>query len=57
MNATAILFSEVFFDEVFVSVDDDMWFDSLRDLVSFVQFKKREKHPWRNITFSKLQLY
>ena len=31
------------------------------DLVPFVQFKKREKHPWRSITFSKvagfLQLY
>ena len=25
----------------------------LRDLVSFVQFKKREKHPWGSITFSK----
>ena len=22
--------------------------DALRDLVSFVQFKKREKHSWRN---------
>ena len=26
----------------------------MRDLVSFVQFKKREKHPWRSITFSKV---
>ena len=36
--------------------------DVLRDLVLFVQFKKREKHPWRSINFSKvagfsLQLY
>ena len=35
---------------------------ALRNLVSFVQFKKREKHSWRSITFSKiagfiLQLY
>ena len=35
---------------------------SLRDLVPFVQFKKREKHLWRNVPFSKvaafsLQLY
>ena len=22
--------------------------DALRDLVPFAQFKKREKHPWRN---------
>ena len=27
--------------------------DVLRDLVPFVQFKKREKHPWRSVTFSK----
>ena len=33
--------------------------DTLRDLVPLVQFKKREKHTWRIITFSKvsLQLY
>ena len=35
---------------------------TLGDLVSFVQFKKCEKHPWRSVTFSKvawfsLQLY
>ena len=28
--------------------------DALRDLVPFVQFKKREKHPWRSATFSKV---
>ena len=28
--------------------------DGLRDLVSFVHFKKREKHPWRNVTFTKV---
>ena len=27
--------------------------DAMRDLEPFVQFKKREKHPWRRITFSK----
>ena len=27
--------------------------EALGDLVSFVQFKKLEKHPWRNVTFSK----
>ena len=26
--------------------------DALRDLVLFVQFKKREKHPWRSLAFS-----
>ena len=28
--------------------------DELRDLVSFVHFKKQEKHPWRNVTISKI---
>ena len=28
--------------------------DGLRDLVPFVQIKKREKHPWRSVTFSKV---
>ena len=36
--------------------------DVLRDLVSFVQFKKHEKQPWKSVTSSKvadysLQLY
>ena len=28
--------------------------ESLRDLVLFVQFKKREKHPWKSFAFSKV---
>ena len=24
---------------------------ALNDLVPFVQFKKREKHPWRSVNF------
>ena len=28
--------------------------DALPDLVAVVQFKKREKHPWRGVTFSKV---
>ena len=28
--------------------------DSLCNLVPFVQFKKREKHPWRKVTFIKV---
>ena len=27
---------------------------ALHDLVPFVQFKKREKHPWRSVNFVKL---
>ena len=27
---------------------------ALRDLVPFVQFKNREKHPWRSVNFSKV---
>ena len=29
-------------------------FDALWDLVPFAQFKKREKHSWRSVTFSKV---
>ena len=28
--------------------------DALHDLVAFVQFKKREKHQWRSVNFSKV---
>ena len=28
--------------------------DALHDLVPFAQFKKRKKHPWRSVTFSKV---
>ena len=31
-------------------------FGALRDLVPFVQFKKRKKHPWRSVHFSQLTL-
>ena len=27
---------------------------ALHNLVPFVQFKKREKHPWRSVNFSKV---
>ena len=30
---------------------------ALHDLVPFVQFKKREKHPWRSVTFTKVAGY
>ena len=28
----------------------------LQDLVPFTQFKKRKKHPWRSVTFSKVKV-
>ena len=31
-----------------------MIWDALHDLIPFVQFEKREKHPWRCVTFSKV---
>ena len=34
-----------------------LWFDicdALRDLLPFVQFKKRKKNPWRSVNFSRL---
>ena len=42
----------------YMSVNSSYYYicDALRDLVPFVQFKKREKHPWRNVTFSKVLL-
>ena len=33
---------------------DYQYIDVLRDLVPFAQFKKREKHPWRSVTFNKV---
>ena len=30
--------------------------DVLRDLVPFLQFKKREKHLWRSVTFGLLKV-
>ena len=30
--------------------------DVSRDLVPFIQFEKRENHPWRSVTFSKVTL-
>ena len=31
-------------------------YEAFRDLVPFVQFKKkREKHPWSDVTFSKVE--
>ena len=29
-------------------------YDALRDLESFAQLTKREKYPWRSVTFSKV---
>ena len=29
--------------------------DTLRDLVAFVRFEKREKHPWRSVKLYKWQ--
>ena len=31
-------------------------YDALRHLVPFTEFKKREKHPWRSVNFSKVIL-
>ena len=28
--------------------------NALHDLVSYVLFKNRERHPWRSVTFSKV---
>ena len=38
------------------SVKDYIICDALHDLVPFLQFKKREKHPWRSATLLKVTL-
>ena len=40
--------------DFFIRLNQILSGDALHDLVPFVQFKKREKHPWRNVTFSKV---
>ena len=37
----------------FSHIYSKFWCDVLRDLLPFVQFKKREKHSWRSVTFGK----
>ena len=54
-----------FVDGIFAAMFEESWSlideqgiaicDSLRDLVAFVQFRKREKHPWRSVNFSKIE--
>ena len=31
--------------------------DKLHDLVPLVEFKKRKKHPWMSVTFSKVDVF
>ena len=38
---------------LFTTKSPSICWDVFRDLVPFVQFKKREKHPWRSVTFGK----
>ena len=40
--------------EVWKMLIYDIKCDALLDLVSFVQFKKHEKHPWKRVNFSKV---
>ena len=48
-----LLFDEIFFlDDCLILIL--IVFDALRDLVAFVQFKKRGKHQWRSVNFSKV---
>ena len=42
--------------DICYSASPQIIYDALRDLVSFVQFKKREKHPWRSVALLKLQV-
>ena len=40
----------------FSRIDRKFWYDVLRDLASFVQFKKLEKHLSRGVTFGLLKV-
>ena len=44
----------LFLTKVFFLLKTKKICDALRDLVPFGQFKKREKHPWRSVTYSKV---
>ena len=37
-----------------LQIYEETIYDALRELLPSVQFKKREKHPWRSVTFSKV---
>ena len=37
----------------FSRIDSKFWCDVVCDLVPFLQFKKRKKHPLRSVTFGK----
>ena len=47
----AYILSSIFTEKVVVKL---LIYDALRNLVPFAQFEKREKHPWRSATFSKV---
>ena len=45
---------EIFYCLSFSSVIAEVKCDTLRNLVALVQYKKRKKHPWRSVNFSKV---
>ena len=42
------------YDNLILSLNSLAIYDALCDSVPFVQFKNREKHPWRSVYFSKV---
>ena len=42
-----LVFRKIWRDEFFCEQEPISFFDALRDLVLFVQFKEREIHTWR----------
>ena len=47
------MYSANLFQYYWIPYKSYIW-DAFRDLMLFVQFKKREKHPWRNVNLSKV---
>ena len=35
-----------------LKTEQELFLKAVEDLIPFVQFKRREKHPWRSVTFS-----
>ena len=49
-----LAFLEIIEMSLVIYKDPKKVWDGLRDLVPFAQFKKRESHPWKSDSFSKV---
>ena len=47
-----VIYFDILYARITVNIKIMFICGALRDLVPFLQFKKREKHPWRSANFS-----